>query len=139
MDTTLENLQERVGVLLADLTHLNYTSDLVTEGVRQAMGEYSLVTGSHETLAGLDGAEATSVPDMDCGIIVLGAAGFVAACKTLDRKEQFNLDEQSPGAVARLGERLLQRFDRLLGTVRSARLRAADVPGWGDGWSKIPV
>ncbi len=139
MDTTLENLQQRVSVLLVDLTHLSYSTNLLDEGIRQALGEYSLVTGSHETLTGLDGATATTIPEMDCGIIVLGAAGFIAACKTMDRKEQFNLDEQSPGAVARLGERLLQRFDRLLGTVRSARLRASDVPGWGDGWSKIPV
>jgi hypothetical protein len=134
MNTTLESLEQRVSVLLLDLTQLNFSQQLIHEGIRLALKEYSLASGQVETLAGLDEAGLTSVPEQDSGILVLGAAGYVAAAKTMDRKEQFNLVDQLPEAVTNLGSRLLMRFDRLLGSVRSARLRASDVAPWGGGW-----
>lgn len=134
MTSTLGSIEQRVSVLLTDLTRLNYPIELVDEGIRQALKEYSLASGTMETIENLDDAGQTSVPENDTGVIVLGATGFIAACKTLDRKEQFGLQGEAPQAIASLGERLLQRFDRQLGTVRSARLRAADVPMWGGGW-----
>ncbi len=137
MNTTLETIEQRVSVLLQDLTQLTFTSQLVVEGIRMAIKEYSLASGQVESLAGLDDAVLTSVPEYDCGILVLGAAGYIAAAKTMDRKESFNLVDQLPEAVTNLGTRLLLRFDRLLGTVRSARMRASDVAPWGDGWSLV--
>ncbi len=137
MNTNLETIEQRVSVLLQDLTQLTFTSQLVVEGIRLAIKEYSLASGQVESLAGLDDAVLTSVPEYDCGILVLGAAGYIAAAKTMDRKESFNLVDQLPEAVTNLGTRLLLRFDRLLGTVRSARMRAADVAPWGDGWSLV--
>jgi hypothetical protein len=134
MNTNLESIEQRVSVLLLDLTRLNFSTQLIDEGIRLALKEYSLASGQVETLAGLDEAGLTSIPEQDCGLLVLGAAGYVAAAKTLDRKEQFNLVDQLPEAVTNLGSRLLMRFDRLLGYVRSARMRAADVTPWGDGW-----
>jgi Asp/Glu/hydantoin racemase len=137
MSSTLTSIQQRVSVLLADLTHLNYSNELITEGIRLAVLEYSRACGTDETLTGLDGASATSIPENDCGIIVLGASGFTASCKTLDRQQQFNLEDGSPEAVSQLGQRLVQRFDRLLGTVRSGRMRSMEVQVWGEGWGSV--
>ncbi len=137
MASTLATLQDRVTVLLADLTHLNYSGNLIEEGIRMAVLEYSLASGADDTLAGLDGAASTSIPENDCGLVVLGAAGYIASSKTIDRKQQFNLEDQTPRAVAELGQRLLQRFDRLLGTVRSARMRTTEIQPWGEGWGSV--
>jgi hypothetical protein len=135
MSMDYQTIEGRVAVLLQDLTRLTFSSELLGEGIRMALREYSAVSGQSETIAGLDEAGLTSIPEHDCGILVLGAAGYIAAAKTIDRKEHFNLQPELPQGVTSLGGRLLMRFDRLLGTVRSARLRAADVPCWGSGWS----
>ena len=137
MTTTLESLEQRVSVLLADLTHLNYSTELIDEGIRMAVHEYNLASGMTETISGLDGSGLTSIPELDCGMIVLGAAGFTASCKTLDRAQQFNLEDQAPTAVSALGQRLLQRFDRLMGTVRAGRMRSSDVLVWEGGRRSI--
>jgi hypothetical protein len=137
MSSSYTSIEQRVSVLLADLTQLNYSSGLLEEGIRMAVREYSLASGMPETLSGLDSASQTSIPETDCGMIVLGAAGYTAACKTLDRKQQFNLEDRTPQAVTELGRRLLQRFDRLLGTVRSARMRTCDIQVWSEGWGVI--
>lgn len=137
MTCTLTSLEERVSVLLTDLTHLNYSTELIDEGIRLAVREYCMVSGAADTISGLDGSEQTSIPENDCGMIVLGAAGYTASCKTLDRKQQFNLEDETPEAVLLLGQRLVQRFDRLLGTVRSARMRSSGVQVWGEGWGSV--
>ena len=135
MNIDYQNLEQRVSSLLQDLTRLTFSSELIREGVRIALREYSVYSGMSETISGLDEAERTSVPEDDCGILVLGAAGYIAAAKTIDRQQHFNLQGELPEGVTSLGSRLLLRFDRLLGTVKSARSRAADVECWGSGWA----
>lgn len=134
MSIDYQTIEGRVAILLQDLTRLTFSSELLCEGIRMALREYSAVSGQPETLSGLDDAGLTSIPEHDCGILVLGAAGYIAAAKTIDRQEHFNPQPELPQGVTSLGSRLLQRFDRLLGTVKSARLRAADVTCWESGW-----
>ena len=74
--TTIIEIENRVSTLLLDMTHLNFTVDIIDEGVRQALLEYSKASGQNETITGLDGAESTTLADLDTGMIVLGAAGF---------------------------------------------------------------
>ena len=137
MTIDLTTLESRVNVLLTDLTHLYYSSELIREGIRMALLEYGRASGTQDTIAGLDEAGQTTLPEMDGGLIVLGAAGYTAACKTIDRKQQFNLDDQTPEAVQQLGQRLLMRFDRLLGTVRVNRMRTGQIQVWGEGWGAV--
>lgn len=137
MTIDLATLENRVSVLLTDLTHLNYSSDLIHESIRVALVEYQKASGSLETILGLDGAGQTTLPEMDSGLIVLGAAGYTASLKTIDRMQQFNLEDQTPEAVLQLGHRLLTRFDRLLGSVRANRMRAGIVQPWGEGWGTV--
>ncbi len=132
--TTMNEIEGRVSTLLVDMTHLNFSVDVIEEGIRQALLEYSKASGQHERIAGLDGAEATSLPELDSGMIVLGAAGFVASSKGVDRMEAFNLNEQISPQVKQLGERFLERFQTLILTVRCDRMRSADVQAWGAGW-----
>jgi hypothetical protein len=132
--TTIVEIENRVSTLLLDMTHLNFTVDVIDEGVRQALLEYSKASGRNETITGLDGAESTTLADLDTGMIVLGAAGFAASAKGVDRKESFNLNDQISPQVKQLGERFLDRFQTLILTVRCDRLRSPDVQAWGAGW-----
>ena len=135
--TTLIEIEDRVSTLLLDMTHLNFTMVVIDEGIRQALMEYSKASGQAETLAGLDGAVSTTLPEQDSGMIVLGAAGFIASAKGVDRKESFNLDGQIAPQVAQLGERFLARFQALILTVRCDRMRSPEVQAWGAGWPLI--
>ena len=132
--TTFIEIEDRVAILLLDMTHLNFTVEVIDEGIRQALLEYSKASGRTESIIGLDGAETTTLPELDSGMIVLGAAGFAAAAKGVDRKEAFNLDEQISPQVKQLGERFLERFQTLILTVRCDRMRSPDVQAWGAGW-----
>ena len=85
-------------------------------------------------LPGWTGLNTTTLPELDSGMIVLGAAGFAASAKGVDRKEAFNLDEQISPQVKQLGERFLERFQTLILTVRCDRMRSPDVQAWGAGW-----
>ena len=116
------------------MTHLNFTVEVIDESIRQALLEYSKASGRAERITGLDGAESTTLPELDSGMIVLGAAGFAASAKGVDRKEAFNLDEQISPQVKQLGERFLERFQTLILTVRCDRMRSPDVLAWGAGW-----
>ena len=132
--TTLTGIEERVSTLLLDMTHLNFTLDVIDEGIRLALMDYSKASGQTETISGLDDAAVTSLPELDSGLIVLGAAGFAASAKGIDRKESFNLDGQISPQVQQLGERFLDRVRMLIFTVRCDRMRSADVQPWGAGW-----
>jgi hypothetical protein len=137
MTIDLSTLENRVHVLLTDLTQLNYSAELIRESIRMALVEYQTASGTAETISGLDGAGQTTLPEMDSGLIVLGAAGFTASCKAIDRMQQFNLEDQTPEAVLQLGQRLLTRFDRLLGSVRVSRMRTGSIQAWGEGWGTV--
>jgi hypothetical protein len=127
-------LQQRVSTLLLDMTQLTFPATLVSECLRQAVLAYSRSSGRPETLAGLDSALETSVPEVDGGLLVLGAAGFAASLKGVDRKEAFNLETDTGALVVELGERLLARFEALLLTVQRDRMRMSTVQPWGAGW-----
>lgn len=131
---TLVQIEDRVSTLLADMTRLNFPVSLIDEGIRLALMEYSRASGVTETLSGLDGATASTLPDLDSGILVLGAAGYAATAKSIDRIEAFNLDGQVAQQVQQLGGRFLDRFADMLLTVRCGRMRAGTVQPWGSGW-----
>ena len=131
---TLAQIEERVLTLLVDMTHLNFSLDLIDEGIRQALLEYSKASGQAESISGLDGALSSTIAEIDSGMIVLGAAGFAASAKGVDRKEAFNLDGQIAPQVIQLGERFLARFQALILTVRCDRLRSPEVQAWGSSW-----
>lgn len=130
----VDELEQRVSTLLQDMTQLVFPVALVHECLRQAMLAYSRSSGRAESLAGLDGALETSVPELDGGLLVLGAAGYAATLKGVDRKEAFNLEASTSTRVVELGERLLARFEALLLTVQRERMRASTVQPWGAGW-----
>lgn len=134
---TLIEIENRISTLLVDMTHLNFPVDVIDEGIRQALLEYGKASGQHETIDGLDGAAASTLAEVDTGMIVLGAAGFVASAKGIDRKESFNLNDQVAPQVKQVGERFLDRFQTLILTVRCDRMRSPDVQAWGAGWPMV--
>jgi len=130
----VEELEDRVSTLLQDMTQLVFPAAMVRECLRQAILAYSRSSGRPEYLVGLDGAQETSVPELDGGLLVLGAAGYAATLKGVDRKEAFNLEASTSTRVVELGERLLARFEALLLTVQRNRMRDSNVQPWGAGW-----
>lgn len=131
----LTEIENRVTILLRDTTRLDFPPELVEECIRLALAEYSRVSGTVETLSGLDGAAETSLPGEDAGLIVLGAAGYAACSKAADRKESFNLNQQIPEGLLKVGAGFMERYKALLNTVRTHRQWiSAEVP-WGAGFS----
>jgi hypothetical protein len=133
--SNLITFENRVNVLLHDTTQLNFSTELVDEAVRLALADYSRVSGMAETISGLDNAAVTTVPADDEGIIVLGAAGYTACSKAADRKESFNLNQEIPQGLLKVGAGFMERFKALLNTVRTHNQWSAAETPWGAGFT----
>lgn len=104
---------QRVETLLSDNTNLIWTDADLTEAVRLALDEVSLSMGQKLTLSGLDGAVAASLPDLLEGMLVVGAAGYAAVARAVERAEQFELANEG-GLLHTWAEERLRDFRALL-------------------------
>jgi hypothetical protein len=147
MTTTLDTLIERVGVFLMDGANRIWDAQVLAECVRLAVGAYNLALESCAgggavtpvTLAGLDGAEQTTLPASHAGLVVLGAAGFAALARSADRSESYQLNSEA-GDLYRWGGDQLAQFlaglgqlyppGRVAEAARIASLHAAVCPPW---------
>jgi len=157
---TLETICARLEQALADAEGLVWPAAALQEAVHLALDEYNLAAGAPCTLAGLDGAAETTLPEGHESIVIIGAAGYAAGMRGVERVEGFDPEGESPAllewAQTRLGE-----FRRLLALVfpgfggepggysgaptpaeqaRRAGLRLSTRPPWGawaddEGWS----
>jgi hypothetical protein len=89
-DTTLADLEVRVSALLSDSTGRIFPINIIDEGLRQALFEYSLRAAIVVTLSGLD-SSATTLPKPHESAIVLGSAAIAASSHVL-----VNLDTLLP-------------------------------------------
>ena len=110
MTATLSSLETRVKTYLSDATGLIFTTELVDEGLRLALGQLNLTLSGAYTLAGLDGAAATTLPAVQESLLVGGAAGYAAQSRVVKRAESFNLEQTVAQALATWGDDRLQDF-----------------------------
>lgn len=152
MTTTLSTLETRVKAYLSDATSLVFTTALVDEGLRLALGQLNLYLAASYTITDLDGAIATTLPASDESLLITGAAGYAAQSRVVKRTESFNLDQSVAQALATWGDDRIQEFSAgitflinqaasVAETARVAALRAATIPPYptsttttGTGW-----
>ena len=112
MSATFESLLARVQALLMDDAGRVFGATALAEGLRLALGELNLARAAEglpaQALAGLDGAPETTLSDGYATPLVLGAAGYTAAARAVDRAESFEMAHEagdlSAWAALRLGE-----------------------------------
>jgi hypothetical protein len=87
----------------------------VTEGIRLAIGEYSLANKAAVTLQGLDAAPATTLNALHDTVIVWGAAAYAALSRTVDRADTYQDTGDAPAALKSWGDTRLREFKGMLG------------------------
>lgn len=92
---TLSTLSTRVKTFLMDSSALVWAADDITEAIRLALGEYNLASSGIATIDGLDSATSTTLPAVYDFVIVVGAAGYAASARGVDRVEGFDEDKES--------------------------------------------
>jgi hypothetical protein len=85
-----------------------------------------------QTIENLDGANETSVPAGDEGLLVLGAAGYAAVSRAASLLEKVGVDRDQAVRLEQWGRARLAAFHGELATLRARRSLAhgARVSGW---------
>lgn len=128
MSLTLSDVRLRAALLLGDETQQLFSGTLLDEAIRQALNEYSRSAGAPGTLAGLDGAAATSLPEEEAALLVRGAAGYAALSRAVQRMLSFNLRQEAGSDLLAWARRSLADFQAGLRQVRANRLHTAAEP-----------
>jgi hypothetical protein len=116
MTTTLTSLTTRVQTALMDTGAQVWDAPTITEGIRLALGEYSLAGDAAVTLSGLDGAAVTTLPGLHDTLIVWGAAAYAALSRTIDRAESHQLGGDA-APLKTWGDARLREYKGMLGFV----------------------
>jgi hypothetical protein len=136
MATTYATTLAQTRVFVSDSGSTIWADADLQGGIRLALQQINLFSGQAYTLSGLDGAGSTTLPTLLEGALVLGAAGFAASARAVDRAEAFELANEGPEVKAWATGTLLS-FKGLLERMypaeqtRTADQKAASVPPWG--------
>lgn len=85
------------------------------------------------TIQNLDSAAATTLPAHHESLIVTGAAGYAALSRSVERAEEFNLDEKLPDRLKAWGLDRIQDFRAKLEKFSAAQRISYGHP-FGAGW-----
>ncbi len=136
MTASLTLVREQVAQVLQDPSNLVFDSTTLDGSIRLALADYSRTRGSLQSLSGLDGAGATSFPDLDAEVIAIGAAAYAVLGRVIRRGEGFQFNQAVPAEARVWGEARLADFRAMLDQVRRGVLRSATVVPWpAAGWS----
>jgi hypothetical protein len=135
MSTTLMSLRSLIGGYLQDPTNLVFDTTAVDGALRLALADYSRVTGTAQTISGLDGAVVTTLSDVDAEAVAIGAAAYTALGRVIKRGESFQFKQAIPKEQRGWGEARLKDFKDLLEQARTGTLRGSTVKPWAmAGW-----
>ena len=136
---TLSDLCLRLNQQFLDPQNLSVPADTQTEAVREALAGMNGFVGRQYTLAGLDGALESSLPEHFVPVLVCGAAAFA-----LD----FCLRKRLSGFTGAIGREetlrlwcghLSRQFDAGLDRLRALSLQSeAGLPFGAWGWNESP-
>jgi hypothetical protein len=133
---SLTSVREQVAQVLQDPSYLVFDSATLDGSIRLALADYSRMRGSSQSLSGLDGAGATSFPDLDAEVIAIGAAAYAVLGRVIRRGEGFQFKQAVPEEARAWGEARLADFRAMLDQIRCGLLRSASVVPWpAAGWS----
>jgi hypothetical protein len=135
MPADLTSLTARVAACLQDTTHLVYPLEAIAEALRQALAALSTALGRKLTLAGLDGASTSTLPENLESLAVQGSAALVVSGRALRHAEQPALAPEGLTPVALTwAETVLGRFRASCEYLRAACLRGEVTPWAENGW-----
>src|SRR5512141_2283911 len=117
MAMTLATGITRVRQLLVDTGSITWTDATITEGIRTALGEYSLAAEAVHTLNGLDGAGANTFPVNHETLLILGAAGYCVAARAAESSGWSGVDHGDLAALLDWGQKRINEFKAGLGFV----------------------
>lgn len=112
----LAELLARVRAVMMDGSSLVWSDADLTEGLRLAVGEYSLAGDAVVTVEGLDGAAVSTLGEVHESLIVWGASAYAASSRAVDRAEAFQLGGEA-GQLKAWGDARLKEFKAMLGAV----------------------
>jgi hypothetical protein len=118
MAATLASILSSAEQQLLDTTNLIFSDNLITEGIRSALTEISQVHGATLTLSGLDGAAATSLPDLDAQVLVMGAVAYTIRFRVMSRFEEATPEFQQPEKIAQWATEAMDKFQAELYQVK---------------------
>jgi hypothetical protein len=135
MSADLDSLSARVSEYLQDATHLVYPQSAIAEGLRQALAGLSLALEQTLTLAGLDGAVSTTLPEGLESLAAQGAAAVAVTGRSLRHAEQSALAPEglTPAGLT-WAETVWVRFTQACDLLRASTLRGSVVP-----WAEAPA
>ncbi len=136
---TLSDLRDRLNQQFLDPQNLIIPADTQTEAVREALAGMNAFLGTQYTLAGLDSAQVSTLPDQCLPVLLCGAAAFA-----LD----FSLRKRLGGFASAIGREetlrlwcahLSRQFDAGLDRLRLLTLQSASSQPFGAWeWNESP-
>lgn len=125
MTDDLEVLRSELSILLVDVANKGWDTDLLDQAIRIALADLGSVLGTAQTIAGLDGAEETTVETNDLGCLQIGAAAYAARARALDLSEKVSLGQGPQTTMVEYGRDMLAQFRVLLGRITQRLADAA--------------
>lgn len=136
MAETLTSMRAKLADVLQDPAGLVFDSAAIDGAIRTALAEYSLAKGTPQTLDGLEGAAATTFPDVEAVVITIGAAGYAVEGRVFKRSESFNFKQYSSPEIRLWADSQLKLFRAYLKQIRAGSFRGAGAAAWPDrGWA----
>lgn len=121
----LEVLRSELSILLVDVANIGWDTDLLDQAIRIALADLGSVLGTAQTIAGLDGAEETTVETIDLACLQIGAAAYAARARALDLSEKVSLGQGPQTTMVEYGRDMLAQFRILLGRITQRLADAA--------------
>ena len=132
--------------LLSDAGGVLYAQSLLDESIRLALaalressGEWPTPNSAGWTLQDLDGAPATTLPDAELNLLVIGAAACAVNLRSLQRFDRFELTPDLPARLLKWAEGWSAQFAQGLERTRLRALQSAAEPPYlyeeAEGWA----
>lgn len=119
-------VKERVSCHLNDTSSLIWTDAMLESALRSALRALSRVYGETLTLAGLDGAEETTLPEEDEHVLIIGAVAYALTFRASGRFEDAVPDQELPEALADWATAHMARFQTLLAGIKVRTHQVSD-------------
>jgi hypothetical protein len=117
---------------LDDTDGLIWSEAMLAAAVRESLLSIGRVLGESLTLAGLDEAEETTLPDDHQQLLVAGATAYALSFRVSGRFEDARAREALPEALADWASEQMARFQSLLRQAKSGSHQRAALPPYGE-------
>ena len=114
MAIALVGIRDNVETALFDSTNLVWSTDVIDQAIRSALGIISHYYGEELTLNGLDGAAASIIEDKDGAILTNGAIAYCLEYRITDRYEEATPDRENIYDLVKHKNEVMELFNNQL-------------------------